>query len=134
MNLIMPFPRKRPAGSHDCPIDLTLAPSPKKQTIRPAPAAEPGCVLFDIPFEIREKIFHLTLDWDGKTPPMLAALRSEPELYQQALKIFRKNNVFTARGLEKSVTMPCNVIQAIERLSLEARPVYPLILTYHSIC
>lgn len=129
----MPQPRKGIADSYDFPIDLN-PPSPKKWAIRPGQCPELECILHRMPFEIREKIFHLTLEWTGKSPAMLVALRQEPELYKQALKVFYKTNIFTAKGLEKSCNMPLSVIEAIERLSLEVRCVDILILTYHSSC
>ncbi|KAF4628090.1 hypothetical protein G7Y89_g10065 [Cudoniella acicularis] len=71
-------------------------------------------ILRKLPFELREMIFIEVLDWDGRTPPLLAALRPDPELYSQALAIFRKNNYFrlhSRSGLKMSKETKANIFK-----------------------
>lgn len=47
------------------------------------------------PPEIREQIFRpLCVQWNGRTPHLIKALRPDRELYQEALYIFYRNNRF----------------------------------------
>jgi hypothetical protein len=39
-------------------------------------------------------IYGNALSWEGKAPPLLAALRSDQHLYQEALETFRKIKYF----------------------------------------
>lgn len=86
-------------GSSDSPIDITRAPLEKDSpnVLRRGPKNYPGysgelpvlrarklefsCTLYQPPLEIREKMFQLTLNWTGYTPPMLVVLRQETALY-----------------------------------------------------
>jgi hypothetical protein len=53
------------------------------------------CLLHTLPPELREAIFKpLLVDWDGKTPNLVKALRPDKQLYNEALAIFYKFNVF----------------------------------------
>jgi hypothetical protein len=143
--------QKHSKGSSDTPIDLTTAslekespkvspPFPKnypeypgKPYVRRARKLKSSCTLYKLPFEIRDMIFQLTLDWTGQTPRMLLALRQEPALYAQALKVFRQNNIYEFKGLERSCKMSLNAIQTIERLLLKAMSVpsqCSLVVTY----
>jgi len=133
--------QKHPTGSSDAPIDLTMespekgspkVPSlglrkypvyPRKPCVQRTRKLKSSCTLYKLPFEIRDHIFQFTLEWTGQTPRMLVALRQEPALYDQALKVFRQNNVYEFSGLEKSSKMSLNTIQTIERLSLKAMSV-----------
>jgi hypothetical protein len=47
------------------------------------------CLLHTLPPELREAIFKpLLVDWDGKTPNLVKALRPDKQLYNEALAIF----------------------------------------------
>ena len=51
--------------------------------------------------DLREAIFKpLLLRSDGKTPALLIALRSDDELYSQAVSIYYAINEFEVRGVE----------------------------------
>jgi hypothetical protein len=133
--------QKHSNGSSDTPIDLTMESyekeSPKvslpgannypgypgKADVRRARKLKSSCTLYKLPFEIRDNIFQLTLEWTGQTPRMMVALRQEPVLYDHALKVFRQINIYEFRGLEMSSKMSLNAIRTIERLSLKAMSV-----------
>ena len=54
-----------------------------------------GCTLYKLPPELWGGIFTpLYLDWNGKTPNLIKALRPEKKIYVEALEIFYKHNVF----------------------------------------
>lgn len=49
-----------------------------------------------LPPELREAIFEpLLVDWNGKTPNLIKALRLDRKLYTEALGLFYKHNIFT---------------------------------------
>jgi hypothetical protein len=76
------------------------------------------CTLYILPAEVRDNIFHRTLPWAGKTPPMLIALRQEPMLYHEALGVFRKENIFEISGEDPPKKMSHSSGRTLERLSL----------------
>lgn len=47
-----------------------------------------------LPVEVRHMIFELCLKWEGFTPSLLAGLRGNRELHEEAIAIFRNTNVF----------------------------------------
>lgn len=54
--------------------------------------------LKNFPVEIRAKIFrqmHEELKWDDyQMPPLIIALRGTPDIYEEALAVFRSKNFF----------------------------------------
>jgi len=49
-----------------------------------------------LPPELREAIFKpLLVDWNGKTPNLIKALRPDRKLYNEALGVFYRHNIFT---------------------------------------
>jgi hypothetical protein len=49
----------------------------------------------ELPIELYEGIFTpLCVDWEGKTPNIIKALRPEKRLYNEALKIFFRHNTY----------------------------------------
>lgn len=64
-----------------------------KTTFRHSPPS-----LSKLPIEIRKLIFKPCLEWSGKTPEPLAALRGDKQLYGEALAIFNEINTFHIDG------------------------------------
>lgn len=64
-----------------------------------------------LPVEIREMIFKEVLVCKGKTPPLLAAVRGNKELYDEALAISRKLKVVSIRSknVESCMELPHGV-------------------------
>tara|TARA_R110002060_G_scaffold18937_1_gene25902 strand:- start:179 stop:460 length:282 start_codon:yes stop_codon:yes gene_type:complete len=57
-----------------------------------------------IPYELRDKIFGDCIELvGGKTPPLVIALRSNKEMYPQALELYYKINFFTLDGITKDI-------------------------------
>jgi hypothetical protein len=52
----------------------------EKSDVQQAQNLKTSCTLYKLPFEIRDRIFELTLNWTGETPSMLIALRQDPIL------------------------------------------------------
>jgi hypothetical protein len=51
--------------------------------------------LHRLPVELWEEIFKpLCADWNGKTPNLIKALRPDKKLYNEALRVFYKYNMF----------------------------------------
>ena len=80
--------------------------------------------LFKLPCEVRHMIFRPLLLWTGKkgctASILLATLRPEPQLYNEALAIFRRENIWD-RLLPRAHLddwMSATVIRAIERLAI----------------
>jgi hypothetical protein len=49
-----------------------------------------------LPPELREAIFKpLLVDWNGKTPNLIKALRPDRKLYNEALGVFYRHNIYT---------------------------------------
>lgn len=91
------------------------------------------------PPEILELIFTPLLTFTGKTPPLLVALRADPQLYQEALSTFRKLNTFKLHRGNKWMTGDMNpsAIQSIRALTVDFWSVTPLIFhfgLYHVLC
>jgi hypothetical protein len=54
-----------------------------------------ACPLHKLPPELREEIFKpLLVNWNGKTPSLIKALRPDKTLYSEALEIFYKHSRF----------------------------------------
>ncbi|TAQ88011.1 hypothetical protein B7494_g3686 [Chlorociboria aeruginascens] len=62
------------------------------QRTQVTPSAPTLCKL---PIELQEMIFEYCLDWKGKTPVLVAAVRGHKELYPQVLGVFCRINAFT---------------------------------------
>jgi hypothetical protein len=78
------------------------------------------------PPEIREMIFALCLQWDGKTPELLAALRQNKELYPEALALFHKQKptyVFSAKNNWTFGEMSDKAIASVKRVKIMATKV-----------
>lgn len=77
--------------------------------------------LRSLPLEVRLKIYHLALEWNGKTPGLLAALRPDRMLYLEALEVFVKQNTFTlsTKNLLTMCRMKLSAFQSIRKLSLD---------------
>jgi hypothetical protein len=73
------------------------------------------------PPEILEFIFTPLLLWTGKTPALLIALRSDPQLYQEALASFTRLNAFKLHkgNSWKTGDMTLPVLQSIRMLTVE---------------
>ncbi len=75
------------------------------------------------PPEIREMIFNYSnvLNWTGKTPALLVALRGDREIYNEALEICHKNNTFKLhRGNEwKTGDMAIAALRSIRTLEID---------------
>jgi uncharacterized protein YjbI with pentapeptide repeats len=101
-------------GLHDCDFEKSKM-SGCNITNSPLP-------LRKFPYEIRNMIFQLCLDSeDGKTPDLLAALRTDKILYPQAISLFHKSNFFV---LNNSTMSSCGrltrkAISHISKLSIE---------------
>ena len=83
--------------------------------VRPAPPF--NC----IPPEVRAMILPLAIAWNGKTPPLLAALRGDSVLYREALAVFRSNCTFrlhNANWASRSA-MSQSTIQSIHKLHIK---------------
>jgi hypothetical protein len=53
-------------------------------------------LLHTLPPELREAIFKPVLvDWNGQTPDLIKALRPDRKLYNEALALFYRHNIFT---------------------------------------
>jgi hypothetical protein len=58
---------------------------------------------------------------NGKTPAILVALRSDPELYYEALQLFYKRNYFTLKWstVDLCKTMSVNALKNIYSLNID---------------
>ncbi len=70
------------------------------------------------PVEIRVMIFKLSLKFNGMTPPLLAALRGNEELYPEALAGFRKINAFKVSKINICKKMSESAIQSIKKIEI----------------
>jgi hypothetical protein len=73
-----------------------------------------------IPLEIRAMVFSEVIEWKGKTPALIAALRGDPILYREALGVFRKTCTFTLHW-DNEVTrkkMSQAAFQSIEKIRI----------------
>jgi hypothetical protein len=98
---------------HECNPTQT---SMKKCTVTSSPLA-----LRKFAPEIRRLIFAEAIDWTGKTPELIIALRGDPKLYQEAMDVLCRQCVFTLspRNREGRMQMPLSVIKTIQNLSIE---------------
>jgi hypothetical protein len=78
----------------DCRIIHTLV---DRCTVSPAASN----LLKQFPPEIREQIFGDAIEWHGKTPPLIAALRGDPTLYHEALAVLYKEHPFKIHKLNE---------------------------------
>jgi hypothetical protein len=73
-----------------------------------------------LPPELRDMIFRLSfLRTDGKTPPLLIALRADTEIYCQAVRVYYAVNefeIYWGRGLEWLGGMKKNVLGLVRRV------------------
>jgi hypothetical protein len=77
--------------------------------------------LYRIPREIRDKIFSEAIEWNGTTPVLIAALRGDPVLYQEALRILSKKWVlkFHSGNIQKrNIALPTS-FRGIERIRIK---------------
>ena len=70
------------------------------------------------PAEIRALIFEEAVEWDGKMPNLVVALRGDPQLYREALGRFSKKNEFIYAGPNAIIAAPRAAIERIESLSI----------------
>lgn len=67
-------------------------------------------------------IFELCLRgvWDGQRPALIVALRSQSELYSEALEIFRKHNSsnLSQHDLKLLKAMPLGIMSGIRKIAL----------------
>jgi hypothetical protein len=80
-----------------------------------------ACLFRKFPPEVREIIFDEAIEWDGKTPALIVALRGDPVLYFEALEVLSKSNVFimSKKNEETRRSMPSSVYKNIQRLWIE---------------
>jgi hypothetical protein len=53
------------------------------------------CFFYRVPPEVRDQIFRpICIEWAGKMPNLIKALRPDKKLYHEALDIFLKNNTY----------------------------------------
>lgn len=73
-----------------------------------------------LPVEIREMIFKEVLVCKGKTPPLLAAVRGNKELYDEALTISRKLKVVSIRSknVESCMELPHGVRKNMKKIRI----------------
>lgn len=77
--------------------------------------------LREFPPEIRDMIVRYCMEFvHGKTPPLLIALRGDPDLYQQALKFLYRLNPFVldAKTILKLDKISKKVLKNITKLSI----------------
>jgi hypothetical protein len=89
--------------------------SRRRCTVTPLPH------IYRLPREIRDKIFYEAIEWDGKTPVLIAALRGDPMLYQEALRILSKEGVFVfhlGNRLNRAIALPSS-FKGIERIHIK---------------
>ena len=111
-------------GSRTMPIDLTITTlSEKPYSLRDRGLKKKSkCTLLKLPREIRHMILRPLLLWTGtgSASVVLAALRPEPDLYDEALAIFRRENIWDRllprTCLEDLISI--TAIKAIERLAI----------------
>jgi hypothetical protein len=86
-----------------------------------------ACLFRKFPPEIREIIFKEAIEWDGKMPNLIVALRGDPELYFEAHEVLCKSNVFIMSNRNEAgrKLMPSNVYKSIHRLRIELREYEP---------
>lgn len=73
-----------------------------------------------IPAEIRNLIFSNAIEWNGKTPNVVAAVRGDPVLYAEALGVLHRQSTFklhAANRLSRSVMSP-KAYQSVRKLEI----------------
>lgn len=74
-----------------------------------------------IPPEIGVKIFSDVIEWKGKTPALIAAVRGDPVLYREALGVLRRTCTFSMHRETYATrqSMRGTVFQNIKKLMIE---------------
>lgn len=82
------------------------------------------------PVEIRVLIFLKAIDWKGTTPPLVIALRGDPQLYREALEQLYKNNWFTYswKNFDPRKFAAMNFEQRIEHMSCKSQNAFESIM------
>jgi hypothetical protein len=111
-------PQKRVYNFRSKPI---LTGSSSETPFTPRPRKVPSeCVLHRIPVEVREMIFSLALKWEGKPIPLITALRQEPALYQEALRVLQEEHFYVVTGdSDRWKEMSTSTIRGIGNLRLQ---------------
>jgi len=66
------------------------------KSIATSKSTKMACPLHKLPPELRAEIFKpMLINWNGKTPALIKALRFDKKLYNEALDIVYKQNTFT---------------------------------------
>jgi len=95
--------------------------------IKGCTAAMSPLALKKLPPEVREMIFRHCVDFtEGKTPPLIVALRGDKKLYREAMRLFYKLNYFTLNTLTAELcramgakAMGATACQNIRQLKIE---------------
>jgi hypothetical protein len=74
-----------------------------------------------LPPETKEQIFGDVIEWHGKTPPVIAALRGDPTLYQEAFAALYKKGTFKIHldNMESRASANPSTFKYIEKLEIE---------------
>jgi hypothetical protein len=94
----------------------------KRCTIKGCTAAMSPLALRKLPPEVREMIFRYCVGFtDGKTPPLIVALRGDKKLYREAMRLFYKLNFFTLNKRTAALCwdMGATAGQNIQQLKIE---------------
>lgn len=75
--------------------------------------------LRNLPPEVRNLIYQAALVWNGKTPALLAALRADPMLYQEAMTVFCQINTFCLSDRSKESPMSASAMSKIKKLDID---------------
>lgn len=94
----------------------------RKRTKRTKPSSSPS-LLHQGPAEIREMIFNLCdMSWNGRSPAIIRALRQDPQLHAEAMRVFvKKENMFALnrRNGWSFHEMSVETILTIKKLKIE---------------
>jgi hypothetical protein len=92
-------PERTKRRTHIPSFVLRLRSQTKQATISENTSSEgskTACRLHTLPPELRQEIFKpLLINWNGKTPNLIKALRPDEKLYNEAWALFCAFNVFT---------------------------------------
>ncbi|KAH7418574.1 hypothetical protein BKA64DRAFT_203685 [Cadophora sp. MPI-SDFR-AT-0126] len=74
------------------------------------------------PPELRSLIFENIIEWTGKTPDLIKALRGDEELYCESLDVLCKVSTFgiSCRNIQNVASMPAHAMENVRRLEIHA--------------